>query len=165
MQCFQCGSEQPGGNAFCTKCGAQLAGATVPERQPDEVNDNMAVSTSAKEEEEKILRELKEALKGVDSGKANGELRTDRPASNASKKFVWASVVAVLVLVVVIGFELVRRKEGTPAPPPAPIETILPPPSRHPPTTTQPEQLSGRSLPFSRRLSNTRKPKMDCPLR
>ena len=125
MQCFQCGSEQPGGNAFCTKCGARLGGASVPERQPD---DKMLVSTSAKEEEEKILRELKEALRGVDSDKGNGEPQTGRPASNAPKKFIIAGVAAALILVVVIGFELLRRKEGTPEPPPAPIESVLQPP-------------------------------------
>ncbi len=163
MQCFQCGSEQPGGNAFCTKCGAQLAGATVPERQPDEVNDNMAVSTSAKEEEEKILRELKEALKGVDSGKANGELRTDRPASNASKKFVWASVVAVLVLVVVIGFELVRRKEGTPAPPPAPIETILQPPLAPPPDDDATRTTVGKIAAILEAIEQYQKTKKGLP--
>lgn len=128
MQCFQCGSEQPGGNAFCTKCGARLAGATVPERRPDEADETILVSTSAKEEEEKILRELKEALKGVDSDKANGEPQTDRPASNTAKKFVLAGMAAVLVLVAVVGFELLRRKEGTPSPPPAPIEAVLQPP-------------------------------------
>ncbi|HEU0005312.1 MAG TPA: hypothetical protein VFS12_04910 [Terriglobia bacterium] len=125
MQCFQCGSEQAGGNAFCTKCGARLAGASVPERQPD---DKMSVSTSAKEEEEKILRELKEALKGVDSGKGNGEPLTGRAASTAPKKFIIAGVTAALILIVVIGFELLRRKEGTPEPPPAPIESVLQPP-------------------------------------
>ena len=72
MRCFQCGSEQASGNAFCTKCGARLAGATVPERRPSDADDKVAVSTSAKEEEETILRELKEALKGVDSDKGPG---------------------------------------------------------------------------------------------
>ena len=127
MQCFQCGSEQAGGNAFCTKCGARLAGPTVPDRRPDEAN-KAPISTSAKEEEETILRELKEALKGVDSDKGNGEGQTDRPAASPSKKFVIAGVVAVLMLAAIIGFELVRRKEQTPTPQPAPIEAVLQPP-------------------------------------
>ena len=120
MQCFQCGSEQAGGNAFCTKCGARLSGPTVPDRRPDEAN-KLPISSSAKEEEETILRELKEALKGVDSDK--GDTQTHRPASSASKKFVVAGVVAVLVLAAIIGFELVRRKDGVPAPQPAPAPT------------------------------------------
>jgi flagellar motor protein MotB len=88
----------------------------------------MPVSTSAREEEEKILRELKEALKGVDSDKGNGEPQTARPASDATKKFIIAGVAAALILGVVIGFELLRRKAGTPEPPPAPIETVFQPP-------------------------------------
>jgi len=132
MQCFQCGSEQPGSNSFCTKCGARLAGAALPEGQPDELDDNVTVSASAKEEEEKILRELKEALKGVDSDKPDGESQIDKPASNAPTKFAIASVVAVLVLVAIIGYKLVSRKEGPPAPPPAPIETVLTPDSSPP---------------------------------
>jgi flagellar motor protein MotB len=127
MQCFQCGSEQAGGNAFCTKCGARLSGPAVPDRRPDEA-DKMPMSTSAKEEEETILRELKEALKGVDSDKADGETHPDRPAKSASKKFVVVGVVAVLMLAAIIGFELVRRKEQAPAPQPAPIEAVLQPP-------------------------------------
>ena len=130
MQCFQCGSEQASGNAFCTKCGARLAGPTVPDRRPNEAAEKMPISTSAREEEETILRELKEALKGADSDKGNGEPHKDRPAASASRKFVVAGVVAVLTLAAVIGFELARRKEQAPAPQPAPIEAILqaPPP-------------------------------------
>jgi flagellar motor protein MotB len=127
MQCFQCGSEQAGGNAFCTKCGARLAGPTVPDRRPDAA-DKAPISTSAKEEEETILRELKEALKGVDSDKGNVEGQKDRPVASPSKKFVIAGVVAVLMLAAIIGFELVRRKEQTPTPQPAPIEAVLQPP-------------------------------------
>jgi flagellar motor protein MotB len=128
MQCLQCGSEQATGNAFCTKCGARLAGSTVPDRRPSEADEKMPISTSAREEEETILRELKEALKGVDSDKGNGEPQKDRPAASSSKKFVVAGVVAVLILAAVIGFEVARRKEHVPEPQPAPIEAVLQPP-------------------------------------
>jgi hypothetical protein len=97
MQCFQCGSEQPGGNAFCTKCGARLAGASVPERQPD---DKMPVSTSAKEEEEKILRELKEALKGVDR---QGQRRTRRQVAHRPEEIYHSGCHGGSDSVVVIG--------------------------------------------------------------
>ena len=60
-----------------------LRDATVPERRPGDADDKLAISTSAKEEEETILRELKEALKGVDSDKAPGDPQTDRPTSSA----------------------------------------------------------------------------------
>ncbi|MGH9424825.1 MAG: family 16 glycoside hydrolase, partial [Terriglobia bacterium] len=93
---------------------------------------SMTVPTSTKEEEEKILRELKEALKGVDSDKANIDPQTDRPASSASKKFVLVGVALVLVLVAVIAFELVLRKEQTPPAPPAPIEAVFQPPAPSP---------------------------------
>jgi hypothetical protein len=129
MQCLQCGSEQPGTNAFCTKCGARLAGSTVIEREPSDADNSLPVSTSAKEEEEKILRELKEALKGVDADKANGDSHEDRAPSSTSKKFVLAGVVLALVLVAVVAFELVRRRKETPAAPPAPIEAVLQPPA------------------------------------
>jgi len=128
MQCFQCGSEQTSGNAFCTKCGARLAGAAVPESRPGDVEQSLTVSSSAKEEEEKILRELKEALKGVDSDDAEAP-REDKASPASSKRFVIAGVVASLVLAAVVGFELLRRRAGAPAAPPAPIETVLQPPA------------------------------------
>jgi hypothetical protein len=124
MQCFQCGSEQPGGNTFCTKCGARLAGAAA-EIQADESDGHLAASASARDEEEKLLRELKEALKGVDSDKDDDAARADRPASSAPRKLVLAGAATIVVLGSIIGFELWRRKDGAPAPPPAPIEAIL----------------------------------------
>jgi hypothetical protein len=53
----------------------------------------------------------------------------------ASKKLIVVSVVAILVVAAIIGFELTRRKEGKPSPPPAPIETVLQPPE--PPAETE----------------------------
>src|SRR5688572_20801617 len=144
MQCFQCGSEQAGGNAFCTKCGARLAGPVVPDRRPSDAPDKVPVSTSAKEEEETILRELKEALKGVDSDKSSSNDQTDRSTRSASKRFVIVGVAAVLMLAAIIGFELVRRKEGAPAPQPAPIETVLRPPELPPATSEATRSTVGK---------------------
>jgi len=132
MQCFQCGSEQPAGNAFCTKCGARLAGGAVPQKQPDQLDTSTTVSASATEEEEKILRELKQALKGVDSDKLGDEPQPGKQSSNARKKFAVAGIGAALVLLAVIAVELVRRKEGPPVPVPAPIETVLQPTAASP---------------------------------
>ena len=163
MQCFQCGSEQSGGNAFCTKCGARLAGATVPEPRPNEPDDKLAISNSAKEEEEKILRELKEALKGVNTDKAEGEPQTDRRTSNASKKFIVAGVVAILVLTGVIGLELVRRRQGTPTPPPPPIETVLRPPDVTPTVDSATRTTVGRISAILEAIGQYQKTKKGLP--
>ena len=163
MQCFQCGSEQAGGNAFCTKCGARLAGATVPEPRPNEPDDKLAISNSAKEEEEKILRELKEALKGVNTDKAEGEPQTDGHTSKTSKKFVVAGVVAVLVLTGVIGFELVRRRQGTPTPPPSPIETVIHPPEAPPPVDDAKRTTVGRISAILEAIGQYQKTKKGLP--
>lgn len=164
MQCFQCGSEQPGTNAFCTKCGARLSGSTVIERQlGDADNNTMPVSASAKEEEEKILRELKEALRGVDSDKDNGEPQKDRPASNTSKKFVVAGVVLVLVLVAVITFELVRRQEETPVTPPAPIEAVLLPPATPSPADDATRTTVGKIAAILEAIGQYQKTKKGLP--
>ena len=163
MRCFQCGSEQASGNAFCTKCGARLAGATVPERRPSDADDKLAVSTSAKEEEETILRELKEALKGVDSDKAPGDPQTDRPASALSKKLIVVSVVAILVVAAIIGFELMRRKEGKPTPPPAPIEAVLQPPEPTPAATEATRTTVGKIAAILEAVEQYRKTRKALP--
>ena len=162
MQCFQCGSEQAGGNAFCTKCGARLAGPTVPERRPNDA-DEVPISTSAKEEEETILRELKEALKGVDSDKGSSDAQTDRPARSASKKFVVAGVAAVLVLAAIIGFELMRRKEGPPAPQPPPIEAVLQPPTLPPAASEAARSTIGRIAAILEAIEQYHKTKKGLP--
>lgn len=163
MQCFQCGSEQPGTNAFCTKCGARLSGSTVIERQPGNADDTMPVSNSAKEEEEKILRELKEALRGVDSDKTNDEPQKDRPPSNASKRLVVAGVALVVVLVAVIWFELVRRKEETPVTPPAPIEAILHPPAAPSPADDATRTTVGKIAAILEAIGQYQKTKKGLP--
>jgi hypothetical protein len=162
MQCFQCGSEQAGGNAFCTKCGARLAGPTVPDRRPNEA-DKVQISTSAREEEETILRELKEALKGVDSDKGNDETQTDRPAASASKKFVIAGVAAVLILAAIIGFELARRKEQAPAPQPAPIEAVLQPPPSLPSASEATRSTVGKIAAILEAIGQYQKAKKGLP--
>jgi flagellar motor protein MotB len=163
MRCFQCGSEQAGGNAFCTKCGARLAGAAVPERRPGDADDKLAISTSAKEEEETILRELKEALKGVDSDKAPGDPQTDQATSTPSRKLLVVSVVAILVLAGIIGFELTRRKDGNPSPPPAPIETVLQPPEPTPVATEATRTTVGKIAAILEAVEQYRKTRKALP--
>jgi hypothetical protein len=130
MQCFQCGSEQPGGNVFCTKCGARLSGARpAPDISFPEPKEELVVSTSAKEEEEKILRELKEALKGVDPDKVNEEQPPAKSSWSGGKKLAVVGAVVALIILVVIGLDLGLRKGVQPAPPPpAPIEIAVQPP-------------------------------------
>jgi len=163
MRCFQCGSEQAAGNAFCTKCGARLDGATVPELTPSDTDDKLAISTSAKEEEETILRELKEALKGVDSDKVQGDPQSDRPSSAPSKKLLVVSVVAILVLAGIIGFELTGRKEGKPSPPPAPIETVIAPPEPTPVATEATRTTVGRIAAILEAVEQYRKTRKALP--
>ena len=75
MQCFKCGEDQKEGNVFCTKCGARMTGAHVLAAHTEETPP-AAASPSAHDEEQRILKELKEALKGVE-----GQKETLPPAS------------------------------------------------------------------------------------
>lgn len=138
MQCFQCGSAQLAGNVFCTKCGARLPGAQPLEAVSSEPTEELALSPSTTEEEEKILRELKEALKGVDSDKRPEEVASEKPRWSSGKKLTVAGSVVALAILAVIGFELGRQHRGEPLPqPPAPIETTLQTPPA-PPTVDEP---------------------------
>jgi flagellar motor protein MotB len=121
------------------------------------------VSTSAKEEEETILRELKEALKGVDSDKSSSNDQTDRSTRNASKRFVIVGVAAVLMLAAIISFELVRRKEGAPAPQPAPIETVLRPPELPPATSEATRSTVGKIAAILEAVEQYQKTKKGLP--
>ena len=119
MQCFKCGEEQVEGNIFCTKCGARLAGSHTSARSPEEGEPSpITVSPSAHEEEQKILRELKEALKGVEGEK---ELPPPPPAIfGGVKKKVW--LLSVFVLILLFGginllLMLKNRKTEETAPP------------------------------------------------
>lgn len=136
MQCLQCGADQSAENLFCTKCGARLVGARPPAVPEQESGKILSLSTSAREEEEKILRELKEALRGVDPEKSADETGARKHPWSTGKKLALVGAAVVLVMVAVIGFELLQRKRGEPlTPPPTPMETALQPQPVQPPVT------------------------------
>ena len=92
MQCFRCGEEQTEGNVFCTKCGTRMTGPQFPTTSAEEAPlAPVTVSPTAHEEEQRILKELKEALKGVEGPKET----LPPPAtifSGAKKKPGWSEV-------------------------------------------------------------------------
>ena len=97
MQCFNCGEAQKEGNTFCTKCGTRLTGAQVLPAHTDDPPPT-STSTSAHEEEQRILKELKEALKGVE-----GQRETLPHASTllgGAKKKAWLAGVFLLLLLI-----------------------------------------------------------------
>src|SRR5438445_12663701 len=133
MQCFECGAEQRDDSLFCTKCGTRLKKASTSATEGPEAAE---VSTSSKEEEEKILRELKEALKGVQ------EPETSSPASESSStllsKKVWivgSSLIVIILLILALDLIKKNRKEPSPSPSP-PLESVLQPQ----PTSSIPEE-------------------------
>lgn len=130
MQCFQCGAEQSDGSLFCTKCGTRLGKASPPATEGPEVADK--ISTSSKEEEEKILRELKEALKGVQ------EPETSSPTSGRStflSRKVWivggSLILIAFVILTFLTLHLTKRnrREQPSIPSPPPESALQPAPS------------------------------------
>jgi hypothetical protein len=135
MQCLQCGADQPAENHFCTRCGNRLSGVRPPVAPP-EPEEALFPSPSAKEEEEQILRELREALKGVDADKIPDQPAPEKARWAAEKKFAVVAGVAGLVLVSMIAFELLRKTGGEPpTQPPAPVETAIKSEPATPPVT------------------------------
>ena len=120
MQCFKCGEDQKEGNAFCTKCGARMTGAQVVAAHTEETPPG-AASPSAHDEEQRILKELKEALKGVE-----GQKETLSPASKlfggASKKTWLVGVFLLFLLIAGINLLLIVRKPEAPE-----TATVAPP--------------------------------------
>ncbi len=124
MECPRCGAEQDQDNLFCTKCGSKLEVISSTPKTPDQGTEQPLGSSSSKEEEERILQELKEALRVVEEPKTS-------PLPTASDsvmgKKIWiAGGAVVLVVLLVIALDLVNRSRKGPAPaPPAPIEAVL----------------------------------------
>ena len=134
MQCFKCGEDQAEGNVFCTKCGTRLNGPQIPvigsEAPPP---PPVTASPSPHDEEQRILKELKEALKGVE-----GQKETVPPPPTifgGTKKKAWLAGVFFLILLIAgINLLLIVRNRETPAPAaPAPVVSL---PVETPPPTT-----------------------------
>ena len=131
MQCFQCGAEQPSENIFCTKCGSRLSRSQPPASSIEAPRETLAVSGSATEEEEKILRELKEALGGVDPDQGPNTASGGKPW-NTGKTISLAGGILGLILVAIVVFKLLPKKNAGPAlPPPVAV------PSGEPPATSR----------------------------
>jgi flagellar motor protein MotB len=134
MQCHKCGAEQSGDSLFCTKCGTKLSETTgVPTGQAQN-SDEIPVSESSKQEEEKILRELKEALKGVQEPQPPTPTPQPPPPPFPAKIWIAGGFVALLTAVIIVVFIVrSRNKEPQPtAPATAPIESGAPPPTATP---------------------------------
>jgi hypothetical protein len=116
---------------FCTKCGTKLSETIGLTTGQAENSDEILVSKSSKEEEEKILRELKEALKGVQEPQPPTPTPQLPPPPLPIKVWIVGGFVALLaVLIVVLFLARNRGKEPQSATPVAsPVESVAPPPT------------------------------------
>jgi flagellar motor protein MotB len=135
MQCFKCGEEQAPGNVFCTKCGTRLSAPQIPAIGPGETPPPpLTVSPTAHDEEQRILKELKEALKGVE-----GQKETAPPPPTLFgdlKKKAWLTGTFLLVLLIAgISLLLIVKNRETPVP-------EFPPPETTPSEETPPPVIS-----------------------
>ncbi|MFN8009590.1 MAG: hypothetical protein U0V70_21665 [Terriglobia bacterium] len=126
MQCFKCGEEQSEGNIFCTKCGTRLMGVQAPPQGRTEATP-ATVSSSAHEEEQKILKELKDALKGVE-GEKDAPPEPSPVFGDSSKKVWFVGLILLLLVIVGVNVLMMRNRETPsqevpPAPNPPAVET------------------------------------------
>ena len=129
MQCPRCASEQSAENWYCTKCGARLERLRpAPAVEQTKQAPQPPIATS-KEEEERILRELKAALKVVDeSGNGTGERKRHivRPGR------LWLALALLLVFVILTAtlqwFHKRRRPPVSPSLSPPVAEVVAPAP-------------------------------------
>jgi zinc ribbon protein len=131
MQCPKCGADQSEDSLFCTRCGTKLSKATAPSGAPEHP-DEILVSSSSKEEEEKILRELKEALKGVQEPQPPSPTPKPPPPPPLPAKYWMVGAFAVLLLgVILVLFFTHKASKGSPPRQPAetPSESAVPPPA------------------------------------
>ncbi|MEW5974546.1 MAG: hypothetical protein AB1898_01950 [Acidobacteriota bacterium] len=124
IHCLQCGAEQDDSNVYCTKCGSRL-GAETSDEDRGSLPEDALLSGDSRDEEEKILRELKEALKVVEEPKPNQPAQPKSPTAFAKR--LWITALALVVtLALVISLELFRRSRYQEAePPPAPTSTTV----------------------------------------
>jgi hypothetical protein len=86
----------------------------VPAGPKEYSGEAFSPSSSAKEEEEKILRELKDALRGVDPDAGPNARESSTTQWSTGKKLAVAGGAIVLIIVTVIGFELLKTKPPEP---------------------------------------------------
>ncbi len=130
MQCLQCGADQAKENLFCTKCGARMS-ASQSLLSPAEASKGEALPPStADEEEEEILRELKEALKSVEPSK-DPKPNAETAPQTSNKKLWITGLATTLVAFVAIGLLLFLKSKKEPAasPPASIVELPAQPPT------------------------------------
>lgn len=129
MQCHKCGAEQSSDSLFCTKCGTKLSETIGLATGQAEGSDEILISKSSKEEEEKILRELKEALKGVQEPQPPTPTPQPPPPPLPAKVWIAGGFVALLAVLIFV-LLIVRNQNKEPQPPPpatTPAESVAPP--------------------------------------
>ena len=116
---------------FCTKCGARLSITTDATAIQSEKSDEILVSKSSKEEEEKILQELKDALKGVQEPQPSTPTPLPSPPRLSLKAWAVGGFVALLALLMAGLFLLHHRSTETQPVPPSStlVESATPSPT------------------------------------
>lgn len=137
MQCFRCGEEQTEGNVFCTKCGTRMTGPQFTNTRSEESPlGPVTVSPTAHEEEQRILNELKEALKGVEGPKETLPPPETILKSTNKKNWLVGGFFLVLLIAGINFLLIIRNREpqapATPTTSPAPPEQTPPVPDAAP---------------------------------
>jgi hypothetical protein len=129
MQCPRCGFEQSAERPNCAKCGTKL-GEPLPEVTVKDTGQVQLPPVSpSKEEEDKILRELKATLNG-ESGQTWSSLFRSR--------WMWLGL-ALLLGILVFGSVLhfLLKKRPLPVPPPPPPSQVVAPMPVSPPVVDE----------------------------
>jgi hypothetical protein len=133
MQCPRCASEQSAENLYCTKCGARLEQFRPPTTIDQTRQTPQSPLSSSKEEEEKILRELKAALKVVDESGSEAE---GRKGPMVRPDRLWLALALLLVFIILsatLQWFLKRRQHLVSLPQPSPATEVVAPAPVTPP--------------------------------